>query len=186
MVNVVSITGTGEGTINGRRVNPITEIGEIYIEVSGSQRLNFVTTAGDFNLVADVFNTTDGILTDFPAAQRWVPVLGTNQAYLSGFSANGFVNGIRLSSSPRSATSEAGGTGITGSWGAMRPAIGSLLISSGITLQVTAFENDANTISFVEANGTDPEIQAAFEYPMCLILTLLIVRQRLITEIEMT
>ena len=107
--------------------------------------------------------STNGTLTNFPPAQRWVPVLGTNQAYSGLFNDINFNNGVSLNL--RHITSNSN-SNVLGSWGMVgRPTIGSLLISGSVILQVVQYPTSTFTVVYATASGTDPEIQAAFEYP---------------------
>ena len=87
---------------------------------TGSFSNRFTLQGGsDTGLVRRVRNirldrVTDGILTNFPAAQPWVPVLGTNQAYLSGFTGGNFVSGVNVSENQLTSTPTGG---IQGSFG---------------------------------------------------------------------
>ena len=110
--------------------------------------------------------STNGTLTNFPAAQPWVPVLGTNQAYLSGRTGGGFTNGINTTSNTMTAADPAG---VLGSWGSTPPVVGSNFARAGAQVQVTAVNN--TDITYSVTSGTTEEIQAAFEYPNVLTIT---------------
>ena len=117
-----------------------------------------------------IYRSSDGILTNFPAAQRWVPVLGSNQAYSGTFSGSGpgfdFNNGVDTTN--RTLTSDPAPNGASGSWGAGAPGIpvGSLIRSGVVLLQMIQVTGGQNTVlRFAIANGTNAQIQAAFQYP---------------------
>ena len=107
--------------------------------------------------------STNGTLTNFPAAQPWVPVLGTNQAYLGNRNDVSFTDGISTTLNIVSSWDQQ--QGVFGSWVSNRPAVGSLLSSGVVTVQVIGHPPGNHDVSYSVASGTDPEIQAAFEYP---------------------
>ncbi len=110
--------------------------------------------------------TTDGILTDFPAAQPWVPVLGSGQAYLSNLTGSGgFVNGLRADPARVAMTSLVGDDGVSGSWGSQTPPVGSILTSNAVVCQVTSRPTPETIDLVLSGSSTRDEIQAAYEYP---------------------
>ena len=115
-----------------------------------------------FNSIV-VEEVTDGILTDFPAAQRWVPVLMTNQAYFSNRSDSGWVRGVRTGIN--GLTSEPGSSEISGSLLESSVTVGSLLRSGSVFVQLTEIISGRDEFRYAIASGTNAQIQAAFEYP---------------------
>ena len=110
-----------------------------------------------------LFIVTNGALTEFPEFQLWVPVLMANQAYLGGFSQGNFVRGVNVHD--RQLTSLGSSIIPVGSWGTARPTIGSNFLASGVVLRVESYPSGSFSVTYAIANGTDAEIQAAFEYP---------------------
>lgn len=128
------------------------------------------TTVGDIGtLTLRFFEVTDGTLTNFPAAQPWVPVLGDGQAYNSGHT-NGsgtFINGAGTGPFGPWITRFLDTSGIGASWSNKDDIfpVGSLIKNGLVVAQrrPTGMEGAVNAL-FATLN-TDEEFQAAFEYP---------------------
>ena len=111
---------------------------------------------------AALSRSTDGTLTNFPAAQRWVPVLGTGQGYLGNRNDTGWINGVAIASDTFTSFSE---VNVFGSWRGSLPSVGSILSSGGIIVQITNHPGGTNNASYTPVDSTRDQIQAAFEYP---------------------
>ena len=144
---IVQITGTQTGSLSNAVIIQRTGSGSGSIGVRG----------------VEIERVTDGILESFPTDQTWVPVLGTNQAYLGNRTEGSFVGGVSVPN--RRMTASPGPSGLIGSFSSNRPVVGSLLISDNTFLQVTELLSGNNEIEYATASGTDEQIQAEFQYP---------------------
>ena len=111
-------------------------------------------------VVRDELGGQTGILTNFPASQRWVPVLGAGQGYISDLNNANYTHGVGFVTHSVNLATPVGN--IVGSIPADLPT-GSLFISAGIVLQSIVYVG--GTYGCARASGTNPQIQAAFEYP---------------------
>ena len=119
-----------------------------------------------------VVRRTDGIITnadEFNFNQPYVPLLESNQHYLSANSDTTFTNGIDTANNMM--TSAAGASNLAGSWSGNQPVVGSVLSSNnGAVVEVTAVTGD-DLITYSVTTGTEDQIQLGFQYPNVLTVT---------------
>ena len=108
---------------------------------------------------------TTGTLTNFPAAQPWVPLLGTNQAYLGNLTDGPWTRGVRLDERRLTSALNNPTVGEKGSFQNGSIPVGSILSAGKVILQVFTSSSSSDAVTYAVVSGTDAEIQAAFEYP---------------------
>ncbi len=108
---------------------------------------------------------TNGTLTNFPAAQPWVPVLGTGQGYAGDFTEGAWISGVNTSVRRITSSLTNNSQPVKGSFALGTPPVGSVVRSGSVVLQVTVSAAGTDSFTYAPANGTPAQIQAAFQHP---------------------
>ncbi len=104
--------------------------------------------------------TTHGIIRNPNSVQPWVPLLGNREEFCGDWNVNNFIRGVLFTEGFVDITWHGGGSSFEN-----KIPNGSIIISTNIVLNNSIFQESGGSYRFSKINGTNDQIQKAFQYP---------------------